>query len=172
MKKTIIYLSVFMGLLACAEINYTFDDPASKNPDATKKGSEEPEPTPVPNTEPKPDEQPVPADKLEPTYASIKKNIFDRSCVGCHTQGGKKADVDLDSLEAMLQWSTVEGEEPNLTTKRLLDLDKPELSVLIAIVSPNAEGKVRMPTKKSGLPYLTEDEIKVLVQWIQLKTPK
>jgi mono/diheme cytochrome c family protein len=99
-------------------------------------------------------EAPKPVAKLEPTYESIRANIFATRCLSCHNPTGKASDVALDPKEDLL--------EPD---EKLVVPGKPEESRLFVAVSRN--DKKRMPPAKSLARPLDKDELDVLRAWIQ-----
>lgn len=98
-----------------------------------------------------------PADRLEPVWASVSRNILAPKCLLCHSPSGQANFLDLSSPE------TLKG-----PAARLVDLDDPEASELIAIVRDPEEP---MPPRSSNIPPLSEVEIQVLIEWIRRGLP-
>jgi uncharacterized membrane protein len=94
---------------------------------------------------------------LEPTYASLRALIFDPRCVSCHSSEGTANLYPLDSLANIV-----------LQTD-LIDRNNPEKSVLIEAVTRET---FPMPPPKSGYPRLSDEEVKVLTEWIRLGLPE
>lgn len=88
--------------------------------------------------------KPIP---LAPTYASLKVNLFEQSCVRCHNPDVKKAHPNrplLDSKEAIIA--------------RYDD-------VLYSVTDAWNMNDNEMPPERSDVPRLTEEMIKVLIEW-------
>lgn len=116
-----------------------------------------------------------PTPDLVPTFTSIQQNIFTTTdsagraaCTNCHTTAGGRvppAGMDLGSPNAHAQLVNVASNaKPGAI--RVIPGD-PENSYLIHKV----EGRtgiagLRMP--RSGPPYLTEGQIRVIKRWIEL----
>lgn len=91
--------------------------------------------------------------KLEPTFASIQAKIFNPRCVACHRSGGEAHQVSLSSPSDMIN-SPLEVVVPG----------DPEMSGLMIVIQEGARKK--MPPLKSDFGPLTENEIKVIGEWI------
>lgn len=92
--------------------------------------------------------------ELEPTYHSIKSNIFQTRCLGCHSAGGTAAAVPLGDLTQMIQ-------SPR---EIVLPGNAEESGVVIAIKRTDSR---QMPPAASGLKRLDQEEISCVEQWIQ-----
>ena len=106
---------------------------------------------PVDGTTPPP--PPPPPPPLEPTYTSIKANIFDKKCISCHQAGGKAEKYPFTSLAEILNNS-----DPVVVSGSI------EQSALNDVLQPNADKP--MPPKSSGYTPLSADEINVIQEWI------
>lgn len=107
------------------------------------------------DTAPNPD-KPLPPPIVEPpiplaaNYRSIKKNIIDLRCLGCHSGPKPKGELDLSTYKKMTsKLGTVTPEDPDDSTfYRLLVTD---------------DEKKRMPPRRPPIP---DAEIKVVKAWI------
>jgi hypothetical protein len=119
-----------------------------------------------------------PTPNLEPTFASIQKEVFESTdgagrtaCVQCHTSTGRNPsgglnlnhDVAFDQLVNV----AVRGKPGAI---RLIPGD-PDNSYLVQKLegSPLIVGR-RMPN--NGPPYLTDGQILILRRWIQIGAPR
>ena len=103
-------------------------------------------------------QMPIPEEPLEPTFISIKKKIIDKRCIGCHSVGGKASGVPFTSLKEILD-----------SPREIVLPGNPDESGLIIAVE-------RMDNKKMPPPEigksLTQEEIEVLRQWIEIGAPE
>ncbi len=89
------------------------------------------------------------SETLTPVYESIHQNVFAAKCLTCHGVGGRVYnEVPLEPYAAMM-------------SAGLVISGKPESSDLINSIESGS-----MPTKKSGLPHVTPDELAVIKTWI------
>jgi mono/diheme cytochrome c family protein len=93
---------------------------------------------------------------LEPTFLSIKENIFSNRCVVCHNAAapGAAKNVPLDNKSDLL----------NSPRDLVLPGNADESGLVIAIERNDDK---RMPPASSGAASLSADEIKKIRQWIQ-----
>ena len=118
-----------------------------------------------------------PTPNLEPTFASIQKEVFETTdvagrvaCTGCHTSTGRvpagglnlNHDVAYDSLV------NVAARKPGAL--RVVPGD-PENSYLVHKIEGRA-GIVGLRMPVSGPPYLTDGQIFILKRWIALGAPR
>jgi WD40 repeat protein/mono/diheme cytochrome c family protein len=80
--------------------------------------------------------------------------IFQAQCNGCHQPAKKKGDYIMTDFAALLKG----GEEGSAVVA-----GKPEVSNLLALIKPNAEGKVEMPQKADPL---HESQVALITRWI------
>jgi mono/diheme cytochrome c family protein len=104
-------------------------------------GTPEPKPTATP--------QPMP---LEPTFSSIKTNIFTNRCLSCHSPTGLGANVSLSTREDLL----------NSPRDLVLPGNPDESGLVIAIERTDEK---RMPPPSTGS-ALSGSEIKTIRDWI------
>lgn len=90
---------------------------------------------------------------LEPTYDSIKQNIFERKCVACHSPGKPAARVSLEKNDLLN--SPLELALPG----------NPDESGLVIAVERNDDK--RMPPAKEGYSPLKTEEKSAIRDWIQ-----
>lgn len=91
---------------------------------------------------------------LEPTFTSIRKNVFEAKCTACHAIGGTAEKVPLTDYAALLA-----------SPRELILPGNPTESALV--LSIEATGDTQMPPLTSGLGHLGEIEISTIKSWIQ-----
>lgn len=101
---------------------------------------------------------PVPAIPLAPNFESLKANIFQQKCMGCHFTGGPIVDILFDK------------EEDLLNSPRDLVLPGDAASSTLYIAVSRTDGK-RMPPPPplSQWPALNPEEIAMIKKWIDEK---
>jgi mono/diheme cytochrome c family protein len=102
-------------------------------------------------------ETPSTGEPLQPTFASIKKKIFEPKCLACHTPGGAAAGVSLDSDKDLL------GSPRDL----VIPGNPSESGLYIAITRTDSK---RMPPPSSGASALSTEEVIAIKQWIEVGT--
>ena len=116
-----------------------------------------------------------PTPELAPTFTSIQREIFTTTdsagraaCTNCHTTAGGRvppAGMDLGSANAHAQLVNV-ASNAKAGAIRVIPGD-PENSYLIHKLEGRATiAGLRMP--RSGPPYLTAGQIRVIKRWIEL----
>ncbi len=106
---------------------------------------EEPSPSATPISTPNPE-----APLLLPTYQSIRDQIFAPKCLLCHgVNGSQHSDFPLESYEQMI------------TKGDLIVKGNPSKSTVVQEIE-----KGSMPTRRSGLPKVTPEELQVIKAWI------
>jgi mono/diheme cytochrome c family protein len=103
--------------------------------------------------------QPDPSDtdKLAPNYASINKNILQRSCTVCHNPQGEVPWLDFSSRVSLFS-----------LRDQLFDFDDAPSSYIIEVITDPAEP---MPPLDSPFDQLTDEEVEVFTEWIRLGLP-
>lgn len=113
-----------------------------------------PEP-PTPPVEPEPDPvDPVTPPGLppEPTFDSIKLNIFESRCITCHIETGSGKRIPLSTKEDLLN-----------SPLELVIPENPDESGLVLAITREDRKRMPPPPRKS----LTEEEINAVKLWIQ-----
>lgn len=90
---------------------------------------------------------------LRADFASIKANILDTKCVGCHARGSRNPDaarIPFESLEDLLN-----------SPRDLVVPKDPDSSGLVISIRPGA----KKPMPPNGGP-LGSDEIAIIEEWI------
>lgn len=123
----------------------------------------------------------IPQEPLMPTFASIKSKIFDRYCSDCHDPQSKGCQEILPrvghaisneskgyskescQLELGIYDQLLNGQEE--VAKELVIPGDPDNSQLIISVE-RADGKNQMPPPEEGYSPLSEEERKVIREWI------
>ncbi len=91
---------------------------------------------------------------LEPTFTSIRKNVFEAKCTACHVGGGAAEKVPLTDYAALLA-----------SPRELVLPGNPAESAII--LSIEATGDSQMPPLSSGSGHLSDFEISTIRSWIQ-----
>jgi mono/diheme cytochrome c family protein len=129
--------------------------------------------TPVPPSPQPPLPPPSPPVVLQPTYQSLERLIFRPRCVGCHSAGSRAEWLKLDSWDAIVNGSSDDDEyddddheqERGLRRSRLIDLERPERSKIVRVVTDDNEDE-KMPPPSSNKRPLDAAELRALVDWI------
>jgi hypothetical protein len=119
-----------------------------------------------------------PTPDLEPTFASIQKNIFETtdaagriSCVTCHTNVGRTPAGTLNLLHDLAYDQLVNVTSVQRSSLKRVTPGAPDLSYIVHKVEGRSDivGR-RMPF--NGPPFLTEGQILILRRWIELGAPR
>ena len=94
-----------------------------------------------------------PPEPLESKFSSIRKNVFEMRCIGCHTLGGSANGVPLISYKDLL----------NSPRDLVLPGNADESGLMIALTRQDAK---RMPPPRTG-DGLPDSDIAIIRQWIQ-----
>lgn len=100
----------------------------------------------------------APGAKSQISYQDDIHPIFDEKCMGCHRGDSGDSGVNLSSYESVM--SSV-GEKYN---KNIVIPGEPDESPIVDQIEPDPSYGFRMPL--SGPPYLSNDEINRIRQWI------
>ncbi len=116
-------------------------------------------PPPPPPVEPEPedpvDEEPI----LQATYESLRANVLQQNCLGCHGAGSRIG--DFASYEAITSTSNA----------GLFNQERPAESKFIQRLLTEDTTKL-MPPPRTGLPRLAPEVVSVVQQWIANGLPK
>lgn len=119
-----------------------------------------------------------PTPDLEPTFASIQKDIFETtdaagriSCVTCHTNIGRNPAGGLNLLHDLAYDQLVNVNATQVPTLKRVNPGDPESSYMVHKIEgrPGIVGR-RMPF--NGPPYLTDGQILIMRRWIELGAPR
>ncbi len=119
-----------------------------------------------------------PTRDLEPTFASIQKEIFETTdtagrtaCVACHTNVGRNPAGNLNLLHDVAYNNLVGVNATQRPSMKRVEPGNPDDSYLVHKLEgrPGIVG-VRMPF--NGPPYLTDGQIVIMRRWIELGAPR
>jgi hypothetical protein len=119
-----------------------------------------------------------PTPDLEPTFASIQKDIFETtdtagrtSCVTCHTNVGRNPAGGLNLLHDLAYDQLVDVNATQVPTLKRVKPGDPDGSYILHKIEgrPGIVGR-RMPF--NGPPYLTDGQILIMRRWIELGAPR
>lgn len=114
---------------------------------------------PAPSASPSPTPTPTPpATTLAPNYASLSPVIL-RSCVPCHNRRGSASFLPLETYE-------------QLTSSQMVNVQDPEASLLLDVITPFTDSPARMPPTTSPLPPISEKEQQTILSWIRNGVPR
>lgn len=98
------------------------------------------------------------SDKLEPTWDSLSKKVFFPKCIQCHNPNGQAKFMDLSTRQRFF-------EEREYLLNNFEDVEN---SYLFEILTDPEEP---MPPEWSDLGRLSEEELKVIKEWIEKGLP-
>jgi hypothetical protein len=119
-----------------------------------------------------------PTPDLEPTFASIQKDIFETtdaagriSCVTCHTNIGRNPAGGLNLLHDLAYDQLVNVNATEIPSVKRVTPGDPDGSYMVHKIEgrPGIVGR-RMPF--NGPPYLTDGQILIMRRWIELGAPR
>lgn len=101
---------------------------------------------------------------LEPAFSSIQTNLFSTTCAvsGCHSGGNPPQGLNLEADQSY--GLLVDSPSTEAPTIDRVEPGDPDNSYLIQKLEGTAAVGLRMPA--NGPPYLTDDQIAVIRQWI------
>jgi hypothetical protein len=119
-----------------------------------------------------------PTPGLEPTFASVQRDIFETtdaagrtSCVTCHTNAGRtpagQMNLVHDAAYAQIV-NTASSEQPGVPRVKPGD---PDGSYLIRKVEGH-QGITGLRMPFNGPPFLTDGQILILRRWIEIGAPR
>jgi hypothetical protein len=119
-----------------------------------------------------------PTPDLEPTFASIQKDVFETtdtagriSCVTCHTNIGRTPAGGLNLLHDLAYDQLVNVNATEVPSLKRVEPGDPDSSYIVHKIEgqPGIVGR-RMPF--NGPPYLTPGQILIMRRWIELGAPR
>jgi hypothetical protein len=119
-----------------------------------------------------------PTPDLEPTFASIQRDVFETtdsagrtSCVTCHTNVGRVPAGGMNLMHDVAYDQLVNVNAIEVPSLKRVKPGDPDGSYIVHKVEgrPGIVGR-RMPF--SGPPFLTEGQILILGRWIELGAPR
>jgi hypothetical protein len=119
-----------------------------------------------------------PTPDLEPTFASIQRDVFETtdsagrtSCVTCHTNVGRTPAGGMNLLHDLAYDQIVNVNSTQAPSLKRVKPGDPESSYIVHKIEgrPGIVGR-RMPF--AGPPYLTDGQILILKRWIELGAPR
>jgi hypothetical protein len=118
-----------------------------------------------------------PTPDLEPTFASIQRDVFETtdaagrtSCVTCHTDVGRAPAGGLNLTHDVAYDQIVNVTSVQVQSLKYVSPGNPDGSYLLQKVMGTAVVGRRMPF--NGPPYLTDGQILILKRWIELGAPR
>ena len=109
--------------------------------------------------------------KLEPTYASIQSNLFDKICINCHNES-RQGDLDLREGQAYANLVSVPPNNAAAAADGLLRVkpgDAEKSLLYLKLVGPDASYGRRMPVRGG---YLSSANLEAIRSWIEAGAPK
>jgi hypothetical protein len=119
-----------------------------------------------------------PTPDLEPTFASIQRNIFETtdsagriSCVTCHTNIGRTPAGGMNLLHDLAYDQIVNVASTQVPSMKRVVPGDPQNSYMVHKIEGRASvvGR-RMPF--NGPPYLSDGQILIMRRWIELGAPR
>jgi hypothetical protein len=119
-----------------------------------------------------------PTPNLEPTFASIQKEIFETTdsagrvaCTGCHTAVGRNPAGGLNLTHDLAYDNLVNVPSRQKTGAFRVIPGDPENSYIVHKVEGRA-GIVGLRMPFSGRPFLSDGQILILKRWIEIGAPR
>ena len=119
-----------------------------------------------------------PTPDLQPTFASIQKDIFEAThssgrttCVTCHTNIGRTPSGGLNLLHDQAYDQLVNVSSGQIPSQKYVVPGNVADSYLAAKIDGRA-GVVGRRMPFNGPPYLTDGQILILKRWIELGAPR
>lgn len=97
------------------------------------------------------------AEVLEPTFESIDRIIFQKTCTDCHYSGGDGKRVLLDKKSLL-----------NSPLELVIPGNPDESGLIISLERTDDK---RMPPAEDGYDVLSSEEISVIRKWIEIGAP-
>jgi hypothetical protein len=119
-----------------------------------------------------------PTPDLDPTFASIQKDIFETtdtagriSCVTCHTDVGRTPAGGLILLHDRAYDQLVNVSSTEIPSLMRVDPGNPDRSYMVHKIEGRA-GIVGRRMPFNGPPYLTDGQILIMRRWIERGAPR
>jgi hypothetical protein len=119
-----------------------------------------------------------PTPDLDPTFASIQKDIFETtdtagriSCVTCHTDVGRTPAGGLIQLHDRAYDQLVNVSSTEIPSLMRVDPGNPDRSYMVHKIEGRA-GIVGRRMPFNGPPYLTDGQILIMRRWIERGAPR
>ena len=103
-------------------------------------------------------EEPPEQIELAPYWASVSERIFQPHCIACHGPNGEADWIDFTNYESILE-----------KKDEFFNIAEPRNSYMIEVILDPAEP---MPPLESNVPSLSQDQIRVLLDWIGQDLPR
>ena len=119
-----------------------------------------------------------PTPDLEPTFASVQKNVFEltdsagrNACTNCHTNVGRNPSAGLNLLHDVAYDQLVNVSATEVPSLKRVSPGNPDGSYLSHKIEgrPGIVGR-RMPF--NGPPYMTDGQILIVRRWIEIGAPR
>ncbi|HUR35790.1 MAG TPA: hypothetical protein VM032_18425 [Vicinamibacterales bacterium] len=119
-----------------------------------------------------------PTPNLEPTFASIQRDIFETtdvagrvSCVTCHTNQGRTPAGGMNLVHDLAYDQLVNVNSTQVPSLKRVNPGNPDASYMAHKIEgrPGIVGR-RMPF--NGPPYLSDGQILIMRRWIELGAPR
>ncbi len=101
---------------------------------------------------PKPQATPTPL-PLEPNFESIRANIFEPKCLGCHSEGGRAEHIPLGTLDDILN-----------SPRELVIPGNPDESGITLAIERQDEKRMPPPPRRGPL---SSEEVAAIRKWIE-----
>ncbi len=106
---------------------------------------------PTPTPQPSPTATPKPDNPLEPTYQSIRKQILEKRCIGCHSENGKAKHIPLVTKSDLID-----------SPREIVIPGNPDESGIVIALERQDDKRMPPPSK----PPLNRKQIEVIKKWI------
>ena len=119
-----------------------------------------------------------PTPDLEPTFASVQKNVFEltdsagrNACTNCHTNVGRNPAGGMNLLHDVAYDQLVNANSTEVPSLKRVSPGNPDGSYLSHKIEgrPGIVGR-RMPF--NGPPYMTDGQILIVRRWIEIGAPR
>ena len=119
-----------------------------------------------------------PTPDLEPTFASVQKNVFEltdsagrNACTNCHTNVGRNPSAGLNLLHDVAYDQLVNVSATQVPSLKRVSPGNPDGSYLFHKIEGRA-GIVGRRMPFNGPPYMTDGQILIVRRWIEIGAPR